>query len=91
MNEEELIKKECNDFKESVIKRIERNKVSLDLSKFISNIDKTTEALSENIPILEKRLEDIINKSSKDKSYLINISNELKKKASDDVINYFLG
>tara|TARA_R110001592_G_C13161150_1_gene748944 strand:+ start:1914 stop:2189 length:276 start_codon:yes stop_codon:yes gene_type:complete len=87
----ELIEKECENFKKSVISRIKENNTDFSLEDFISNADNTTKAMSENLPILEKRIDKIISESSQNKEYLLKKSNQLKEKVANEITSYFLG
>jgi hypothetical protein len=87
----ELIEKECENFKKSVISRIKENNTDFSLEDFISNADNTTKALSENLPILQKRIDEIISESSVNKKDLVKKSNQLKENVANEITNYFLG
>jgi hypothetical protein len=87
----ELIEKECENFKKSVISRIKENNTDFSLEDFISNADNTTKAMSENLPILEKIIDEIISKSSGNKEDLVKKSNQLKENVANEITNYFLG
>jgi hypothetical protein len=87
----ELIEKECENFKKSVISRIKENNTDFSLEDFISNADNTTKALSENLPILQKRIDEIISESSVNKEDLVKKSNQLKENVANEITNYFLG